>query len=227
VDRIFDRIVVAVPNLEAAIGGYECLLGGSTVQDGKSASWVLDNTTIELVQRDVEVCGLAGLVMASARESAQSRVLENSLGLDLCVCDGSSTDALRSASEQTSAVRVDHLVLHTPDAERTIAVFRDELGVRLALDQTVPKWGGRMLFFRGGKMTLEVIVPDEDEGKGSYFWGIAYQCDDIQATVKAMASRGVALSQVRDGRKPGTRVATVKSHALDIPTLLIQPAPRD
>jgi hypothetical protein len=38
-----------------------------------------------------------------------------------------------------------------------------------------------------------------------------------------LAQRGVTLSGIREGRKPGTRVATVKSHCLGIPTLLIEP----
>lgn len=225
-DRIFDRILIAVPNLEAAIAQYQCLLGDPSARSGESASWVLENTTIELQQRQVEIPSVAGIVMASPQASADDRVVPNSLGLDLRVCDGSATQALRNASDQASAVKVDHLVLRTPDGQGTIDLFRDELGVRLALDQTVPKWGGRMLFFRGGKMTLEVIVPDADEGEGSHFWGIAYQCEDIQLTSEAMSGRGVTLSQVRDGRKPGTQVATIKSHALDIPTLLIEPAQR-
>jgi hypothetical protein len=57
------------------------------------------------------------------------------------------------------------------------------------------------------------------------FWGIAFQCRDIERSAAEMMQRGVAVSAVRDGRKPGTRVATVKSSCLDIPTLLIEQAP--
>ena len=41
---------------------------------------------------------------------------------------------------------------------------------------------------------------------------------------KKLDSRGVRLSEVRAGRKPGTRVTTLKSRDLGIPTLLIEPA---
>ena len=39
-----------------------------------------------------------------------------------------------------------------------------------------------------------------------------------------LGERGIAASSMREGRKPGTLVATLKSHNLGIPTLLIQPA---
>jgi hypothetical protein len=98
------------------------------------------------------------------------------------------------------------------------------LGIRLALDQTVPEWGGRMLFFRAGKLTLEVIDSGSDGPGQDYFWGIAYQCPDIVEIAGQLAERGVELSELRAGRKPGSRVATLKSHNLGIPTLLLEPA---
>ena len=81
-----------------------------------------------------------------------------------------------------------------------------------------------MLFFRAGKLTLEVIQSDDAQPDENFFWGIAYQCSALEATTEALVERGVVLSGLREGRKPGTRVATVKSHGLEIPTLLIEPA---
>ena len=81
-----------------------------------------------------------------------------------------------------------------------------------------------MLFFRTGKLTLEVIESDREQAGSDFFWGIAYQCPNLEEACRELAERGVALSEIRDGRKPGTRVATVKSHCLGIPTLLIEPA---
>ena len=110
------------------------------------------------------------------------------------------------------------------DAEACIDLFRDQLGIRLALDKNVEAWGGRMLFFRGGKMTLEVIESSTDGQEENVFWGVAYQCPSLAERVKVLQDAGVQVSALRDGRKPGTRVATLKSHDLGIPTLLIQPA---
>jgi catechol 2,3-dioxygenase-like lactoylglutathione lyase family enzyme len=142
------------------------------------------------------------------------------------VSDGTATDALREEGVSVSPLLVDHVVLQTRDAEDCIALYRDRLGIRLALDQEVPEWGGRMLFFRVGKMTLEVIANPDTGPAPPRFWGVAFQCADIDAEHARLASGGVELSEIRDGRKPGTRVATVKSHCLGLPTLLIEPASR-
>ena len=134
------------------------------------------------------------------------------------------TAALRTGCEAGLVPwSVDHVVLRTSDAEACIDLFEGELGIRLALDKTVPEWGGRMLFFRHGKMTLEVIQHLQRPPEQDFFWGITYLCKDIDATVAQLDRRGVAHSPVREGRKPGTRVTTVKSHCLGLPTLLIGP----
>jgi hypothetical protein len=80
-----------------------------------------------------------------------------------------------------------------------------------------------MLFFRTGKLTLEVIESQREKPGEDYFWGIAYQCADLEKTAARLTARGVALSGIRAGRKQGSVVATLKSHCLGIPTLLIGP----
>lgn len=127
--------------------------------------------------------------------------------------------------DESDIQSVDHVVLYTNDADNCVNTFGDEgLGLRLALDKSVPEWGGRMLFFRKGKLTLEVIEPTEAFDGDDYFWGIAYQVADMGAVLSRLERQGVSCSEARDGRKPGTKVATVKSHHLNIPTLLVQPA---
>ena len=116
-------------------------------------------------------------------------------------------------------------MLHTTNAQACIHLFEKRLGLRLALDKDVPEWGGRMLFFRSGKLTLEVIEPRENKPRQDYLWGIAYQCASIELLSARLKRENIKVSAVRDGRKPNTKVATLKSHNLDIPTLLVQPAP--
>lgn len=232
----FDRVLLAAPDLAEAVTQYTTLLGVDPVMaddsDGDVAWWILPNTVIE-VRQGSGASSIAGLAFAAEGADAGDSVRDNVLGLHLSLCDGSRTAGQRSpgAQGQCDGFTVDHVVLRTSSADNCVALFRDELGIRLALDKTVPQWGGRMLFFRTGKLTLEVIEaqnqePGDNEAKDTadYFWGIAYQCPDIDAAAAGMASRGVTLSEIREGRKPGTRVATVKSHCLDIPTLLIEPA---
>ncbi len=224
----FDRVVVSVPALEEALHQYALLLGvsGEYVGSAPDRAWLgLPNTVIELVQRPGQEAALAGLVFADDGDNVEARPLPNSLGLDLALCNGEQTSGFRRdhPGSQSPHFSVDHLVLRTGDAEACIALFGEELGIRLALDQTVPEWGGRMLFFRAGKLTLEVIQRDGDTTGSDQFWGIAYHCADIESEHARLCGAGVLMSEIRKGRKAGTRVATVKSHCLGIPTLLIAP----
>lgn len=224
--------MVAVPDLDAALAHYAQLLDppGTVLEspDGLSvAHWFLPNTVIELSEQAVATPRLQGIVFNVPGAGAREEQVPNALGIDIRRCDGQVTEAARGRYHEARSgdLSVDHVVLRTVDAEACIELFANRLGIRLALDKTVPEWGGRMLFFRGGKLTLEVIQSGEEQAGGNHFWGIAYRCAAIEATVEDLQRRGVALSAVREGRKPGTRVATVKSHCLGIPTLLIQPAP--
>lgn len=224
----FDRIIIAVPDLSAAVSEYGQLLSAQPAPAsgpaGEPAAWIgLHNTVIELRQDEVDRACIRGLALSDAAAAPADTPVENRLGLEVCLCDGGSTAAFREREQRArcNALQVDHLVLRTDDAAACIALFADELGIRLALDRTVPEWGGRMLFFRAGRLTLEVIESDREESTGSFFWGLAYQCPDIAETATRLRTGGVQLSEIRDGRKPGTRVATVHSHCLGIPTLLI------
>lgn len=225
----FDRIVITVPELQAASGQYGKLLDVTPAPQGgrEHSCWLgLPNTVIELEQGNVEHASIRGIVFRDSSAGLHAEPLANSLGLELSRCDGVLTDEYRQriGAADPGLLRVDHLVLHTADAGRCIELFASRLGIRLALDRTVPEWGGRMLFFRVGKLTLEVIESKRNRVDADYFWGIAYQCQDIEETVRQLAGRGVELSGIREGRKPGTRVATLRSHCLGIPSLLIGPA---
>ena len=118
--------------------------------------------------------------------------------------------------------KLDHVVINTNDAEGFIRVYEKDLGIRLALDQTVEKWGGRMLFFRLNQTTIEVIArPDEGLSKDS-LWGLAWDVEDLEATHTRLTKLGIEASDVKEGRKPNTLVSTIKSNTCNIPTLFIQ-----
>ncbi len=124
--------------------------------------------------------------------------------------------------ENDQVERLDHIVINSNDPDGLIELYRDTYGIRLALDQFVEKWGGRMLFFRVNKTTIEVIAKkDEKEVKDS-LWGMAWDVENLKATHKRLDEEGFELTEVKEGRKPNTLVATVKSKTHNIPTLLIQ-----
>ena len=125
--------------------------------------------------------------------------------------------------ENDQIERLDHIVINSNDPDGLIDLYRDTYGIRLALDQYVEKWGGRMLFFRTNQTTIEVIGIKNDADKPvDKAWGLAWTTKDIKKTHSRLVSEGVEISDVKDGRKPNTLVATIKSHTCNIPTLLIE-----
>jgi catechol 2,3-dioxygenase-like lactoylglutathione lyase family enzyme len=222
----FDRIVIEVPDLAAAMDDYRALLGDCARREGE-ALWPLANVTLALQENPARdraaICGLV-FIDDELEPGELQTVAGNTRGLALERSGGPRLDA-PAAATSTGIAAVDHVVLMTSDADDCIACFGEGgLGLRLALDQMVPKWGGRMLFFRCGQLTLEVIHNLDDPPGSDFLWGVTYQCPDIERTIDALDATGCEHSGVRDGRKPGTRVATVKSRQLDIPTLLLEPA---
>lgn len=132
-------------------------------------------------------------------------------------------DALPLAVPQGAGhcTAVDHVVLQTRSAEAAKQFYGAQLGIRLALEQSRPQWGGDMLFFRCNSMSIEVIATDKAPEQDNW-WGLALKTDDIEACHARLTGQGVTVSDVRDGRKDGTKVMTVKSHCFDVPTLIIQ-----
>lgn len=118
---------------------------------------------------------------------------------------------------------VDHVVVVTGDPERAAADFGARLGLDLRLDRDTGH-GFRGLFFRCGDAVVEVIAPSEPPEGPDTFGGVAWRVADLDATRDRLIADGVELSEVREGRKPGTRVTTVRDPGLAVPTLLIADA---
>ena len=119
---------------------------------------------------------------------------------------------------------LDHVVVATPDPDRAAALYGARLGLDMRLDRTNPDWGARLMFFRCGDLVVEIVHRLKD-GKGDgpdKVWGLSWRVADIDATRTRLHGAGVDVSEARDGRKPGTRVFTVKSGTCGVPTLVIQ-----
>jgi len=114
--------------------------------------------------------------------------------------------------------------------DRAIALWRDRLGLRLALDREFPARGMRMLFFRSGGITLEfvsAIGAPADAGGPDRFYGLAYRVRDLGACRTRLQGAGIDVSEIRSGNKRGTVVATVRSGTEGVPTLLIEDPSRE
>jgi catechol 2,3-dioxygenase-like lactoylglutathione lyase family enzyme len=122
---------------------------------------------------------------------------------------------------------IDHAVVQTSDADGAISLYRDALGLRLALDQRFPDWGMRLVFLRVGGVTIEIAQPLSGAAQPAgtdRLWGLTWRVPNADAARARLAEAGLDVSEVRPGRKPGTRVLSVKDGTCGVPTLLIEPA---
>jgi len=135
-------------------------------------------------------------------------------------------------SQQTASAPVDaldHLVLATPDPERAAALYGARLGLDMKLDRTIEKLGTRFLFFRTGGLVFE-LIHSLKAGKGDgpdKMFGLSWCVADIEAARTRLIGAGVEVSELREGRKPGTRVFTARTGTFGVPTIVIQQGQRD
>jgi catechol 2,3-dioxygenase-like lactoylglutathione lyase family enzyme len=136
----------------------------------------------------------------------------------------------RPLSAQTTAAPItsmDHVVVSTADPEGAAALYGARLGLDMALDRSHPDWG-RLMFFRCGDLIVEVThrPGKHADAARDTLWGMTWRVADIDATRERLTASGVDVSEVRAGRKPGTRVMSVRSSTCKIPTLLLERTPK-
>lgn len=133
-------------------------------------------------------------------------------------------------ADGTTVTALDHAVVISDDPGASAVFYGEVLGLRLALDRDFPKRGLRLIFFRVGGVTVEVAGPIEAKPESDgldRFGGLSYRVTDIDAIRARLLAADFDVSDIRDGNKPGTRVCTVRSDTCGVPTLLLEPAPRD
>ena len=110
------------------------------------------------------------------------------------------------------AVAIDHVVVTTPDVERTFAALRAaSLDLRRVREAEGPEGLLRQGFYRVGGALLEVAGPITPSGTGpAAFWGLVV----VVADLDALAARlGDDLGAPRDAVQPGRRIATLRASA--------------
>ncbi len=124
---------------------------------------------------------------------------------------------------------LDHIVLATPDPERAAALYGARLGLDMKLDRTIAALQTRFLFFRRGGLVFEIIhslKTGRSDGPDK-FYGFSWRVADVEATRVRLQQAGFEVSDLREGRKPGTRVFTVRTGTFGVPTIVIQQGERE
>lgn len=137
-------------------------------------------------------------------------------GIDDGAIDGLLTVAGEPANESARhpnrTVAVDHLVVTSPDLDRTTEALA-AIGVELRRRRDAGRMEQR--FFRLGPVILELIGQPGEHGPGpAAFWGLALTVDDIDVTTALL---GDHLGPVTDAVQPGRRIATLRHETVGIP----------
>lgn len=141
-------------------------------------------------------------------------------GLHVFAVERADHGALRlpRPDDGTAMDALDHVVVRTCDVAAARALYGEALGLRLALEREVA--GTLMLFFRIGGVTVEVIE-DRTCGATDVLHGLAYRVRDLDGAHARLAASGLDVSAPRAGRKPETRVFSVRSGTCGVPTLVL------
>ncbi|MFZ5719757.1 MAG: VOC family protein [Pseudomonadota bacterium] len=137
---------------------------------------------------------------------------------------------LSEPAGEAPVAKLDHVVVQTPNADRVLGIYGAKLGLDLRLDRENPQWNARQLFFRVGDAVIEMgarIGGDPEAlAKPDRFGGLAWRVTDPEAAQARMAAAGFNVSEVRTGRKPGTKVFTVRDAPGGVPTLMLSAEPQ-
>lgn len=129
-----------------------------------------------------------------------------------------------SPPHPNGVVGIDHVVLLSPDLERTKAVLAGRgLDLRRERDGELGRMPIRQAFYRLGEVILEVVgSPDQAADGPSSLWGLTHVVADIDAAADLLGERA---GRVKDAVQPGRRITTLRHRELgmSVRTALITP----
>jgi hypothetical protein len=111
---------------------------------------------------------------------------------------------------------IDHIVVSTPDWQRTIDALR-AAGFELRRERAASPM--RQGFFRAGEVIVEVVGPHDpsaDAGPARFF-GLALNVADLDATKQYFGDR---IGSVKDAVQEGRRIATLRHRDVGISTAI-------
>jgi hypothetical protein len=130
----------------------------------------------------------------------------------LVSCDAAAAVGAAGVPHPNGVVSLDHVVITTPDHERTLAAFAS-FGYDLRRLRETDSYGAPMRqgFFKEESVILEVIGPAAPMGdKPARFWGLAWTVASLEDTAGVLGPR---LHPAKEAVQPGRRIATLDKAA--------------
>jgi hypothetical protein len=167
-----------------------------------------DLCVVGAVRLRLEGPGRGRGIVAWAVRGAGSQELDG-----LPTVDSTAPPPPAAAAHPNGVVSIDHLVVITPDLDRTTRTLRDA-GFDLRREREGPTPGGsrRQSFFRMADVILEVVEAPagmriaSDPAGPARLWGISFLVEELDRTAEAL---GDLLGEPREAVQPGRRIATL------------------
>lgn len=120
------------------------------------------------------------------------------------------------ADHPNGCVSIDHVVVLTPDLDRTLGAF-EHLGLTARSTRESDTYGVpmRQAFIRSGEAILEIVgpvEPSDDDGPAGFF-GLAHTVADLDDTAALLGDR---LGRIKTAVQPGRRIATLRHRDVDM-----------
>jgi len=168
--------------------------------------------------------GVVGWSLRGVPESSYDEVAAH--GLDGMPTTVSTAPPCEPAEHAIGATHLDHVVLMSPDLDRTRAVLGD-LGLeeRRAREAEIKGAPMRQVFYRLGEVVLELVGSPDAHGQGpAHVWGLTHCVSDLDAAAALLGDRA---GRVKDAVQPGRRITTLRTRDLGISvaTALMSPRP--
>jgi hypothetical protein len=161
------------------------------------------------VELEHEGQGIIGWVLAGAPDDGVTEVD------GLATAHGQPDDAA-PCDHGLGVRRIDHVVVMTPDVDRTAGAITRALGVPLkrvregvSMDRPV-----RQAFFRLGEVILELVGPPEPGDGPARFWGLALVLDDLDTAYAAAGPD--RMSEPKRAVQPGRRIARLRGLGMPV-----------
>jgi hypothetical protein len=140
-----------------------------------------------------------------------------SLELDGLPTSASARPPAAAAPHPNGVLSIDHLVVITPQLDRTAGVLRSAgFDLRRLREGPTPGGSTRQAFFRMGELILELVeappesrIASQPDGPAR-LWGISFLVCDLELTAAAL---GELLGEPRHAVQPGRRIATLRREA--------------
>jgi len=188
------------------------LVVGDDPRAWEAAGFTVADDRVQIGQVSIELTGSAGPergITAWGFDREVADVVDGVLTLE------SSARPAQTAPHPNGVARWDHLVMMSPDMDRSRAALAGTgFEARRTREYEMKGTAMEQTFFWMGDVILELVGPAQASGEGpASLWGLAFVAEDLDTTVEYLGDR---CSESRVAVQKGRRIASLRHKDLNI-----------